>query len=106
MKVAYQISIPPEKLSIDEQDANHLNIKLIAAAKTTNGKMSGQVFVQILEAHLRPEMAEQIRSRGVEYGGELDLEPGEYSVRLLVRDELTGKMGSLAAPLLIEEVHK
>jgi hypothetical protein len=55
---------------------------------------------------LRSEMAQQIKMQGVEYTGDLELEPGDYNVRLLVRDELTGKMGSLAAPLTVESVRK
>jgi len=104
VKVAYQISIPPDKVTIDEKNGNHLNLELIAAAKSSDGKLSGKPFVQSLEAHLRPEMAQQIRLRGVEYGGEIELEPGEYNVRLLVRDDLTGKMGNLVAPLSISTI--
>ena len=102
VKVAFGISIAPGQLTIDDRDGNRLALELIVAAKSPDGKLLGNPQVQKLEAHLRPEMAEQIKAKGIEYGGELELEPGQYNVRILVRDELTGKMGSVAAPLTVE----
>ncbi len=55
-----------------------------------------------LDGHLPPAMAQQVNNQGIQYPGELELEPGEYTLRVVVRDELTGKMGSLAAPVSIE----
>jgi VWFA-related protein len=103
-KVTYGISIAPKEITIDEADGNHLALEVIAVAKSPDGKIIGKPQVQKLEAHLRPEMAQQIEAKGIEYGGELELDPGEYNVRILVRDELTGKMGSVAARLTIESV--
>jgi hypothetical protein len=34
--------------------------------------------------------------------GALDLAPGEYTVRFVVCDDLTGRIGSVAAPLTVE----
>jgi hypothetical protein len=39
---------------------------------------------------------------GVGYRGALDLSAGEYTVRFVVRDDQSGRIGSVAAPLKVE----
>ncbi len=56
-----------------------------------------------LDAHLKPESLQQIRSDGITYKGALDLPPGQYTVRFVVRDNLSGRMGSVAAPLTVPD---
>jgi fibronectin type 3 domain-containing protein len=43
-----------------------------------------------------------LKKTGLLYNGALDLAPGEYSVRFVVRDDLSGRVGSVAAPLKVE----
>ena len=57
---------------------------------------------QKVDAHLSPEKLSSIRKNGVAYSGFLDLAPGEYTVRFVVRDDLSGRIGSVAAPLKVE----
>jgi fibronectin type 3 domain-containing protein len=38
----------------------------------------------------------------VVYRDGLDLAPGEYTIRFVVRDDLSGRTGSVAAPLKVE----
>jgi hypothetical protein len=45
-------------------------------------------------AHLQ-----QININGLGYGDTLELAPGSYKLRLVVRDDLTGQIGSVSAPL-------
>jgi fibronectin type 3 domain-containing protein len=55
-----------------------------------------------IEAHLSAEKMPAIRQNGVSFKGSLDLAPGEYTVRFVVRDNLSGRIGSVAAPLRVE----
>jgi hypothetical protein len=102
VRVAYEISIAPGVVNIDEADSNHLDLEIVAAAKASDGKLVGEPFTSNLQGHLPAPTAQQIAAQGVEYSGAVELPPGQYSVRVLVRDELTGKMGSVAAPLTVQ----
>ncbi len=43
-----------------------------------------------------------LRANGLNYKGLLELPSGEYTVRFIVRDNLTGRMGTLTAPLEVK----
>jgi len=43
-----------------------------------------------------------IQQSGLAYNGSLDLAAGEYTVRFVVRDDQSGRTGSVAAPLKVE----
>ena len=57
---------------------------------------------QKIDVHLSSEKVSAIREKGIAYAGALDLAPGEYTVRFVVRDDLSGRIGSVAAPLKVE----
>jgi hypothetical protein len=57
---------------------------------------------QTVDVHLTPDRLAAIRQKGVAYNGALDLAPGEYTVRLVVRDNGSGRVGSVDAPLKVE----
>jgi hypothetical protein len=55
-----------------------------------------------VDVHLTAEQLATIRQKGIGYRGALELAPGEYNVRIIVRDSLSGRIGSVAAPLKVE----
>jgi VWFA-related protein len=81
--------------NVDEGPNNHISLGFAALATDSKGKPVGQ-FSKIMEGDLTPEMAAGVKSRGVSFDGTIDLPPGsDESVRFLVRDNLSGKMGSV-----------
>jgi VWFA-related protein len=100
--VSYAMHVAADAALIDEADNNHLVLDFVALAKTPQGKQVDQPEGQKIDAHLSPEKLLSIRQNGVGYRGFLDLSPGEYTVRLVVRDGLSGRIGSVAAPLKVE----
>ena len=72
---------------------------LASASVASVARADGPV---LLEENLTAEESHEIRLKGVAERGALELSPGEYSVRFVVRDDLTGRMGSISAPLRIE----
>ena len=101
-RAAFELVLPADAALaiVDESDQNHMSLDFDAAAREPTGKIvasHGRTF----EAHLKPESLTQIRSTGITYKGALDLLPGEYTVRFVVRDNLSGRMGSVAAPLRV-----
>ncbi|MGC2322295.1 MAG: VWA domain-containing protein [Terriglobales bacterium] len=99
-RTAFELILPANAALVVESDQNHMSIDFDAAARAPNGKVVASNG-RTLDAHLKPESLQQIRSSGITYKGALDLPSGQYTVRFVVRDNLSGRMGSLAAPLTV-----
>jgi len=100
--VNYEIHLAPGAALIDDADNNHVVVDFVATAKTPEGKMVDHPMGQKVDVHLAAERLPAIRQQGIAYAGALDLAPGEYTVRFVVRDDLSGRVGSVAAPLKVE----
>ena len=101
-QVSYIVAIAPDPALIDVVDNNHVALDFIALAKTPEGKSVGQPVGQRIDLHPTPKHLATIREKGLSYRGALDMAPGEYTVRIVVRDCLSGRVGSIAAPLKVE----
>ncbi len=99
---AFELILPANAALVVESDQNHMSIDFEAAAREPTGKIVAS-HGRTVEAHLKPESLQQIRSSGITYKGALDLPPGQYTVRFVVRDNLSGRMGSVAAPLTVPD---
>jgi VWFA-related protein len=97
-RATFSLIMPPNFAAVDETDRNHLVVEIVAVAKDETGKPAGEVS-QKYDLHLKPESLQQIRGSGFTYRGAIDVAPGEYTVRFAVRDDLSGRVGSVAAPL-------
>jgi VWFA-related protein len=96
-RVNFQVSIPPAAGLVGE-DLNTLDLDFIAVATGGNGKTAGNSSRSV-HTTLKPDALQKIQTYGVTYVSDLDLKPGQYSVRIVVRDNLTGRLGSITAPL-------
>jgi VWFA-related protein len=86
--------------NVDEGTNNHISIGFAALATDSKGKPLGE-FSKVMEGDLSPEMAAGVRVKGLSFDGTIDLPPGtDQSLRFLVRDNLTGKMGSVTVRAL------
>jgi VWFA-related protein len=101
-QITYKMQLMADPALIDESDNNHLVVDFVALAKTPEGKVVDQPVGQKVDMHLTSEKLLSARQKGITYNGALDLAPGEYTVRFVVRDDLTGRVGSVAAPLKVE----
>ena len=54
-----------------------------------------------MEGHFKPETYERFRNKGTDYRGALTVAPGDYTVRFVVRDRLSGRIGTVSAPLKV-----
>ena len=100
-RVHYFMHLAPDPTLIDRGDNNHLVLDFVVLAKTAEGKSVDQPMDQKYDAHLTPEKLATI-AQGIDYKGALELAPGEYTVRFVIRDDLSGRVGSVAAPLKVE----
>jgi len=101
-RVNFEMHLAADPALIDDADNNHLVLEFLAMAKTPEGKPIDHPAGQKVDAHLTPEKLEAVRRIGLAYNGALELAPGEYTVRFVVRDGLSGRIGSVAAPLKVE----
>jgi VWFA-related protein len=99
-RVTFELVLPANAGRVDESEQNHLSIDFAAAARSASGEIVA-TNQKNFDAHLQPQSVAQVRSSGITYKGALDLAPGEYMVRFVVRDNLDGRMGSVAAPLIV-----
>lgn len=77
---------------------HHLQLQYAAAVKALDGKIVTR-WGQSLEGPLSPEQEKQIVSSGITYRNALLVPAGKYLVRFVVRDDVTGHIGSVLAPL-------
>ena len=100
--VRYIVNLAANPPLIDVADNNHVELDFVALVKTPEGKPVDHPVGQKVDLHPTPENTATIREKGLNYKGALDLAPGEYTVRFVVRDDLSGRVGSVAAPLKVE----
>jgi hypothetical protein len=100
--VNYEMHLAPDASLVDAADDNHAVLEFLTLAKTDEGKAVDHPMGQKIDVHLTAEKLAAIRQKGLVYDGALDLASGDYTVRFVVRDDLSGRMGSVAAPLKVE----
>lgn len=95
-KAAFEIRTGATGFTIDESDQNHFKLNLLALAVDPELTVVAD-YVKDLEARLKPEGVEQIKKFGFVYKGAIDLPEGEYTIKFIVRDDLSGRMGTVTA---------
>jgi hypothetical protein len=100
-KVGFEIELPANAATIDGE--NHMSLEFMAVARTGKGESAAN-FGQRREYKLKPEQAEQIRGNGITYSNVIEVSPGDYAVRFVVRDNISGRTGSVLAPLHLNEL--
>jgi VWFA-related protein len=97
-KVGFVVNVPAQDL-IDESDKNRFDVEFIAQAER-KGVAAGSVG-QTIKGSAAPENLAKLKADGVLYRNSLELSPGDYQVRFIVRDNLTGRLGSVIVPLTV-----
>jgi hypothetical protein len=97
-KVGFALRLP-ETSVVDEADSNRFDVDFAAQA-TKNGVLAGNA-AQTIKGAVPASALDKIKAEGVFYRNTLDLPPGDYQVRFVVRDNLTGRIGSVSAPLQV-----
>jgi hypothetical protein len=99
--VEFSITIPPGGAEIDSEHENHISLDFLAVVTDRSGQEAGKA-TQRLDRKLPSVGATQIQASGLTYSNILTLPPGVYNVHIAARDNLTGRMGSVIAPLIVE----
>ena len=98
-KIAFSMFVPPNAARVDEK--NHLSFEVWYSVRDLKGKEVANKN-QIYNVDLTAPMLAQLQSRGIGYNDTVELPAGRYNLRVVVRDNTTGQMGSLWAPLKLD----
>ena len=96
----FVIQVAPEANVVDPGQRK-LNLEFVGVARAKDGTVAGQ-FSQKVQRDLPPEAVAMIQQAGVTYKNTLDLPPGEYLVRMVVRDNNTGRTGAVNTLLTVQ----
>lgn len=99
--VPFELALGPNSVDIDTSDKNHVRLDFLAFVRTATGETIDQNG-RTIEAHLSPESVTKLQQGGTTYDNVLELPLGDYTVRFVVRDVLSGRMGTVSAPLKVE----
>jgi len=97
-KVGFTLRVPEPGL-VDETNQNYVDLDFVAQA-TKLGAIAGTVS-QTFKGRVAPETLAKLKTDGVLYKNTIDLAPGDYQVHFVVRDNLSGRVGSLIVPLTV-----
>jgi len=98
-KVGFQIHLAGGSILIEEAHNNHFDLEFDAVA-FKKGESAG-TFGKMMAGSINADALASVKATGVGFHDAMDLAPGQYTVRFVVRDNLTGKIGSVSAPLTV-----
>jgi VWFA-related protein len=94
------ISSPPRGISSDPSNGN-FDIDLLAYVRPT-GKTEGISYPTSLVRSLTPDQQRDLATNGFRFRKLLQLAPGTYEVRLLLRDNVAKKMGTVSTVITVK----
>lgn len=97
-KVGFSLNLPFTGITV-EADRNHYDVDFAVQAMK-NGEPKGNIG-QEARGDLPAEKLAQLKKEGIFYANSLELAAGSYQVRFVVRDNLSGRIGSVTAPLTV-----
>jgi len=97
--VHFEVNVPPDMVSLGDNN-DKLNFDVVAVARGSNGKEVAKLGQRIAKA-LQPQQAAVIHSDGVHYTNKLELPPGKYGLCIVVRDNGSGRTGSVTTTLAV-----
>jgi VWFA-related protein len=90
-----------EGLKFDEKGTNREGkFEFVAQASDPKGRITG-VARDAVSLKLPAEKFEKIKAGGIFYSTGFQLRPGTYNLKFLVRDNITGKLGSFEQPITV-----
>jgi hypothetical protein len=100
-KVGFDLHFPGEVLGTQgDQDAIELDVFAVVATRGDKSTISDPIK-HTMKTTLTPETLAKVRVQGMKYSSDLPLPAGSYEVRFVVRDNVSGRIGSISAPLTV-----
>lgn len=99
--VHFLLTVPAGVTSIDTDEKNRISMDFRVLVKNAAGQIAATIG-QRLDTNLDQMGVDQVQNHGLDYTNVLNLDPGEYKVHFVVRDNLRGSLGSVVVPLKVE----
>ena len=99
--VDFWVQIAGEGIAVEPGAINRLDMELIAVAFAPNSTEPADSVSQNFTMSIPTDQLPQMRQQGVGYHNKLALSPGQYTVRFVVRDNVSGQVGSVSAPVIV-----
>jgi len=99
--VPLSIELAGDGLKFLEKGTNYEGkFEFVAQVTDAKGKISS-VARDAVQVRLPAEKAEKIKAGGIFYTTDFQLRPGDYKLKFLVRDNVTGKLGNFEQPISV-----
>lgn len=99
-KVSLRITLPPDTDTIDEAQSS-VNVDVVLAAYDVAGKESAKT-VDRAGGQFTPDVLQRLRQAGLGISRELELSPGEYHVKIAIKNNSNGHIGTVAVPVSVK----
>jgi VWFA-related protein len=99
-RIAFMFILAPGVATLEETDNNHLSLEFAVVAKDSKGLPMG-AFSKAVEGHLTGPVADDVKSKGVKFPGNIELTPGEYTIVFATRDNISRLIGSVSAEIKV-----
>ncbi|MBI3478013.1 MAG: VWA domain-containing protein [Acidobacteria bacterium] len=97
---AFELALMPIASAAGAYNGNHVNLLFAGIARDNDGNIKAR-FSQSVETDLSPTEMQTVGEHGFVYKGQFALPAGEYTARIVVHDNTTGRMGSVIVPLVV-----
>jgi hypothetical protein len=85
-------------VTVDAQNGNAMDMTMVAVAFTESGANAGHSELHIGDK-VPADKLEELGKFGVRGTPSLELGPGKYNIRIAVRDNLSGRIGTVVFPM-------
>jgi len=100
LMVPFQIVLPPDTATLDV-DESRVSLNFVGLARSSKGEDAAN-FVKKIDGQLKPDVAKHLVAGGIKFDSMMMLAPGYYNVRFVVRDNISGHLGSVTAPVTVK----
>jgi VWFA-related protein len=102
-QAGFEVQLPLNGLAFEPGSPNKLNFDFAVAAWSPNSKdgKPANSMARNFSPTLKESQLAVLQKDGLDFHSSLDLAPGQYAVRFVIRDNVTGKIGSVTAPLKV-----
>jgi VWFA-related protein len=105
--VPVMVKIPGRELALaKKRGAEHTIIDFVGEIKDDYGGTTVTNIRDHVDAKLSDQTAEQLAKRPIEYPTGYTLLPGKYTIKVLARDDETGRIGTFQASFVIPNLDK
>ena len=98
-KIQFGLQLPSKALTLGTE--NLLNFDYIATVYGAKDSKQASSLTKTIKGNIPSDRVAKFQSEGLGLKNEIELPPGDYLVRFVVRDDVSGKIGSVSAPLTV-----